>query len=365
MPHPIPLWLSLSLSAALLLAAASSQAQPSPGYNRFLSPEVNAALADPQLPVRKYRGNLSGWTKRFESCISQPAPDLSDPRRQCIAEEITYKLGVTAEYHQSLLEAAKEKMPAVVTGIEGQHRQWLERYKSSCDVENSQSLPFAREQCQLDLIDEFIHQTVQQRTTITSYREATAEQLPPTSQGSATLILGDARIAVTVDDCPTARNDFFHACENVRLVVSTPDIADQHLQLPRVIFSDREDDASAKRGSLEHGFAWGKYSLMLLDLNNDGHEDLMAWTGFEGNYGDPSYTYLLYDPDTQAFVENTAIQALIEMHSLSQVVDGQLEFWYRSGPCLRGEKSIRFEGQTPRIIARNDVNTCTDGLGDN
>ena len=91
----------------------------------------------------------------------------------------------------------------------------------------------------------------------------------------------------------------------------------------------------------------------------------MAWIGFEGNYGDPSYTYLLYDPDTQAFVENTAIQALIEMHSLSQVVDGQLEFWYRSGPCLRGEKSIRFEGQTPRIIARNDVNTCTDGLGDN
>ena len=83
--------------------------------------------------MRKYRGNLSGWTKRFESCISQPAPDLSDPRRQCIAEEITYKLGVTAEYHQSLLEAAKEKMPAVVTGIEGQNRQWLERYKSNCD----------------------------------------------------------------------------------------------------------------------------------------------------------------------------------------------------------------------------------------
>lgn len=369
MPHPIPLWLSLSLSAALLLAAASSQAQPSPGYNRFLSPEVNAALADPQLPVRKYRDEYSkhgsGWTKRFETCISQPAPDLSDPRRQCIAEEIINQLRVTGDYHQSLLGTAKEKMPAIVASLEGQHRQWLERYHSSCDVENTQTRPFAREQCQLDLMDEYIHQTGQQERAIMSYREATAEQLPPMSQDSATLILGDARIAITVDDCPTARTDFFHACENVRLVVSTPDIADQHLQLPRVIFSDDEDDASAKRGSLEHGFAWGKYSLMLLDLNNDGHEDLMAWTGFEGNYGDPSYTYLLYDPDTQAFVENTAIQALIEMHSLSRVVDGQLEFWYRSGPCLRGEKSIRFEDQTPRIIARNDVNTCTDRLGDN
>lgn len=116
MPHPIPLWLFLSLSAALLLTTASSQAQPSPAYNRFLSPEVNAALADPQLPVRKYRGNLSGWTKRFESCISQPAPDLSDPRRQCIAEEIINQLRVTGDYHQSLLGTAKERFFSQLRG---------------------------------------------------------------------------------------------------------------------------------------------------------------------------------------------------------------------------------------------------------
>ncbi|WP_244477836.1 hypothetical protein [Stenotrophomonas koreensis] len=120
MPHPIPLWLSLSLSAALLLAAASSQAQPSPGYNRFLSPEVNAALADPQLPVRKYRDEYSkhgsGWTKRFETCISQPAPDLSDPRRQCIAEEIINQLRVTGDYHQSLLGTAKERFFSQLRG---------------------------------------------------------------------------------------------------------------------------------------------------------------------------------------------------------------------------------------------------------
>lgn len=203
-----------------------------------------------------------------------------------------------------------------------------------------------------------------QPATNSPHHTTTAAQAPPAAHGAATLILGDARIAVSVDACPGVKSDLFRACENVRLVVSTPDIADQRLQLPRVIFSDREDDASAKRGSLEHGFAWGKYSLMLLDLNNDGHEDLMAWTGFDGSYGDPSYTYFLYDPDAQAFVENTAIQALMEMHSLSRVVGGQLEFWYRSGPCGRGEKSIRFQGMTAQIVQQNDHNSCTDAPSD-
>ena len=364
MPQPSPLLLSCSLSAALLASACSHvQAQPF-AYNPYLSPEVNAALADPQLPVRKYRGDLSGWTKRFETCISTQNNDLPDPHRQCIADEIEYKLGVTSVYHQTLLDAARQKAPQSVADIDGQHQQWLEQYQSSCGIEKNQSAPFSREQCQLDLIDEFIHQTVQRRTSILSYREAIAEQLPPAAHGSATLILGDARIAVSVDACPGVKSDLFRACENVRLVVSTPDIADQQLQLPKVILSEHENDASAKRGTLEQGFAWGKYSLMLLDLNNDGHEDLMAWTGFDGSYGDPSYTYFLYDADAKTFVENTAIQALIEMHSLSRVVDGQFEFWYRSGPCERGEKSIRFDGMTPQIVDRNDENSCKGDPGE-
>ena len=203
-----------------------------------------------------------------------------------------------------------------------------------------------------------------QPATNSPHHTTTATQAPPAAHGTATLILGDARITVSVDACPGVKSDLFRACENVRLVLSTPDMANQHLKLPEVIFSEDGNDASALRGSLEQGFARGKYSLMLLDLNNDGHEDLMAWTGFDGSYGDPSYTYFLYDADAQAFVENTAIQALVEMHSLSRVVDGQLEFWYRSGPCERGEKSIRFRGMTPEIVQRNDENGCKDGLSE-
>lgn len=198
-----------------------------------------------------------------------------------------------------------------------------------------------------------------QPATNSPHHTTTAAQAPPPAHGAATLILGDARIAVSVDACPRAKSDLFRACENVRLVLSTPGVADQHLKLPEVIFSEDGNDASALRGTLEQGFAGGKYSLMLLDLNNDGHEDLMAWTGFDGSYGDPSYTYFLYDANAKAFVENTAIQALIKMHSLSRVVDGQFEFWYRSGPCERGEKNIRFDGNIPRIVNSNDQNSCS------
>ena len=365
MPQPSPLLLSCSLSAALLATACSHvQAQPVT-YYPHLSPEINAALADPQLPVRKYRGNRSGWTKRFETCISQPAPHAKDNRLQCIEEEISGALAALNHSFDYLLEVATGHPIGKPQATIQRHQQWLAAHASACKIENSEEKPHARQQCLLNDIDNYDQELWSKTKAITNYRLATADEVPPEAYGSATLILGDARINVTVDHCPGTKSDLFRACENVRLVVSTPDIADQHLRLPQVIFSDMENDASAKRGTLEQGFSWGKYSVMLLDLNNDGHEDLMAWTGFDGSYGDPSYTYFLYDPDAQAFVENTAIQTLIEMHSLSRVVDGKFEFWYRSGPCLRGEKSIRFEDKIPRIIARNDVNTCTNHLGDN
>ena len=364
MPHPSPLRLSCSLGVALLAAACSHvRAQPFTD-NPYLSPEVNAALADPQLPVRKYRGDLSGWTKRFETCISTHNPYAQDQRLPCMEEEISGQLAALDSSLDYLLEISTGHPIGNPQAATQRHQQWLAAYASACPIENSKEHPYARQQCLLDGIDDYRQELLDKAEVITSYRLATAAEAPPAAHGSATLILGDARITVSVDACPGVKSDLFRACENVRLAVSTPDIAEQHLQLPEVIFSDHENDTSANRGTLEQGFAWGKYSLMLLDLNNDGHEDLMAWTGFDGSYGDPSYTYFLYDADAKAFVENTAIQALIEMHSLSRVVDGQFEFWYRSGPCERGEKSIRFDGMTPQIVDRNDENSCKDDPGE-
>jgi hypothetical protein len=183
----------------------------------------------------------------------------------------------------------------------------------------------------------------------------------PDANGAMEMRLGDAVITMQSDGC-THRMITKLICSNVRLMISTPTLHRQMLALPevwlpRAIPPDRPA-TTGFRGSLHAGFAEGRYGIMLSDINVDGHEDLMVWTGPDGTYGDPSYTYYLYDTETRGLVENTALAKLMEGNSLSRIVDGRLFAWYRSGPCDRGEKVIGIRGNTPEILARRDYTTC-------
>lgn len=53
-----------------------------------------------------------------------------------------------------------------------------------------------------------------QPATNAPHHTTTAAQAPPAAHGSATLVLGDARITVSVDACPGVKSDIFRACEN-------------------------------------------------------------------------------------------------------------------------------------------------------
>lgn len=112
------------------------------------------------------------------------------------------------------------------------------------------------------------------------------------------------------------------------------------------------------RGSSRWAFADDRYSIILSDINADGYEDVVVWSGLDGNYGDPSYTYYLYDKKTRRLVENTILAKLMQSHSISRVADGQLFAWYRSGPCDRGEKLIGIRGNGAEILAGRDYTTC-------
>src|SRR3546814_6794010 len=83
----------------------------------------------------------------------------------------------------------------------------------------------------------------------------------------------------------------------------------------------------------------------------------MLWTDFYGSYGDPSYTYYLFDPIHQAFVEAPELAKATHGFPLSRIRGNQLDLWYRDGPCLRGEKVLDIRGTTPVEISRNDYST--------
>src|SRR3546814_12490814 len=80
----------------------------------------------------------------------------------------------------------------------------------------------------------------------------------------------------------------------------------------------------------------------------------MLWTDFYGSYGDPSYTYYLFDPVHGAFVEAPELAKATHGFSLSRIRLSQMDLWYRDGPCLRGEKVLEIRGTTPVEISRTD-----------
>ncbi len=102
------------------------------------------------------------------------------------------------------------------------------------------------------------------------------------------------------------------------------------------------------RGQLDKGFAEGWHSVVLTDMDADGHEDLLLWTGIDGNYGDPSYRYHLYDTGSGRLEESAALAGLVQGHSIARIAGGQVFVWSRSGACARGEKTIDLRGPADR-----------------
>ncbi|NUO75087.1 MAG: hypothetical protein HOQ32_03650, partial [Lysobacter sp.] len=179
----------------------------------------------------------------------------------------------------------------------------------------------------------------------------------PDVQGSLRLQLVDTTLSLRSDGCDGQRALI---CRNATLQLSSTSLGEQSLSLPQVVFAPKiQSGTTAYRGSLASGFVQGWYSFIQTDINADGHDDLMVWTGFDGSYGDPSYTYYLYDTSRKQLVENRALAELVHGHSLSRITGGRLYVWYRSGPCERGEKTIDTSGAAPKVAEHKDYSTCT------
>ena len=180
----------------------------------------------------------------------------------------------------------------------------------------------------------------------------------PDAKGELHVRMDDAEVSMRSDGC---RDLYRYICRNVVLEISTSTVGGQRLQIEQVLFPGPSSpaDTTLYRGSLASGFVDGWYSIILSDLNADGHEDVMVRTGLDGTYGDPSYTYFLYDPDVGRLVESPALAEAIVGHSVSRIEDGRFQVWYRSGPCNRGEKTIDARGAVPEVVDGRDVDTCS------
>ena len=114
-----------------------------------------------------------------------------------------------------------------------------------------------------------------------------------------------------------------------------------------------DSKATLYRGPLDATAAKNGHSLVLTDVDGDGHEDLIAWTGLEGAYGGPSYDVLLFNPTDGTFYGAPALSELtVGANGLFSVEGNQLSLSSTDGCCTRYFDRYVIEKGEPKLIER-------------
>lgn len=353
-----------------------------PAFVALLLVAASAASAA-QDPVRKpvpptgeelLRYNHESLRPSYQACMDSAARSLG-AQEECIDEEFAYqdrelnriyreKLATLSDRDQNALRKNERrwirqiydrrcKMPAAPTPAQ---RLDIKRCLTAATINQRRSL----------LDSNYVTALIQDEINPRKPDDAQESEIPtfgdfglPDADGKVELQVGDIGIRAQVEDC---KGQVKLYCQVKTLVLKTP-WGEQALAPPRLFFLDAADpirgfDVTAYRGEMSGGFGSMLPTFIVYDLNSDGHEDLMLWTDPYGSYGDPSYTYYLFDPVRKAFVEVPALTEATQGFTLSRIRFNQLDLWYRSGPCLRGEKVVAIRAATPVEISHNDYSTC-------
>lgn len=341
---------TLALSGCQAATQLQSDATPSAGLPATATPALDTpAVGKPALDKPAVDKRPMG-SRRFRDCTAAARDEAA--RRRCLDEELAYQqrtLDRLADERAAALDAAGR------SDFQAAQRAWQQDTDRACGTgAGATASDHAAARCRIDRISA--------RFDTLSLDASGAppgvwvKAMPGTS-GASDARVRDAALSLQSDGCADERGRVI--CRNARLRIATSTMREQSLTLPMLVFTPAgQPGGTLYRGSLDKGFADGWHSVVLTDIDADGHEDLLLWTGFDGNYGDPSYRYYLYDAGSGRLEESVALAGLVQGHSIARIADGQVFVWSRSGPCQRGEKTIDLRGPAPKVAASRNYDTC-------
>lgn len=350
---------TLTFSALLLVALSGCQgaAQSQPAAEPVAPPQAETAPAPaPTAPTAvpaTADASAPQGSRKYRECLTA-ARDDTQAQARCLDDELAYQ---ARALDQLLQERIAELAGAERDALRAQQAAWENKTHSLCNS-GTPGLRPSRADGGLCRLERTIERFDVLADESFSAAPALSAQGVPDAQGALRLKLGDAVITLSSEGCSGQGR---MVCQGPSLQIKAPDLAEPQTLTPAqvVVALPPQSGATGYRGPLDTGFADGWHSFALSDLNADGHEDLMVWTGLDGTYGDPSYTYYLYDASTRRLVENRALAELVRGQSVSRIAVGRLYVWSRSGACERGEQTIDARARTPKVVERKSYNTCT------
>lgn len=333
----------VALSGCHAATQLQSDATPSSGPTATAKPAFDTPALDKH-PV---------GSRRFRDCSAAARDEPA--RRRCLDEELAYQqrtLDHLADERAVALDAAARR------NFQAAQRAWQQETDRACGTGADASvLDDAAARCRIDRISARFDSLSFDSMSPDASAPGAWVKVTPDASGAADARVRDATLSLQSDGCSDERGRV--VCRNARLRIATSMMREQSLTLPMLVFTPAgQPGGTLYRGRLDKGFADGWHSVVLTDIDADGDEDLLVWTGFDGNYGDPSYRYALYDAGSGRLEESAALAALVQGHSIARIVDGQVFVWSRSGPCQRGEKTIDLRGPAPKVAASRNYDTC-------
>lgn len=112
-------------------------------------------------------------------------------------------------------------------------------------------------------------------------------------------------------------------------------------------------DATFYRGPLDESYSGNGHSFFLTDVDGDGNEDFIAWTGKDGAYGGPSYDVLLFDAKSNDFAVSPRLSELtIGANGIFRIVGNRLTTTSTDGCCTRVVDTYALDKSEPTLVER-------------
>ncbi|WP_258072113.1 FG-GAP repeat protein [Xanthomonas arboricola] len=120
---------------------------------------------------------------------------------------------------------------------------------------------------------------------------------------------------------------------------------------PEALYVD--SNSTFYHGPLDDTYKKNRHSIILTDINGDGHEDVVVWSGKEGNYGGPSYSVYLFDVAQKRPVFNQSLSDITVMaNGLFSVKGNVLTSTSGDGCCIHVFDAYEIENNEAVLIER-------------
>lgn len=171
----------------------------------------------------------------------------------------------------------------------------------------------------------------------------------PGADGKTQVTLGD--ISIETDACTLAEVSpgVFHCPDETHIHFTHR--GKRHSLLFTSLYLDA--NATLYRGPLDASYEQKGHSFVVTDVDGDGHEDLIVWSGRDGAYGGASYEVLLFDPGAQQFEVAPSLSELtVGANGLFSIDGDQLKLTSSDGCCMRVFDTYAIEQREPVLVAR-------------